>query len=38
MSQVTLALAGDVMLGRGVDQRLRERGPDWPWGDVMPEL
>jgi poly-gamma-glutamate synthesis protein (capsule biosynthesis protein) len=38
MSQVTLALAGDVMLGRGVHERLEERGPAWPWGDLLPEL
>lgn len=38
MSRVTLAIAGDVMLGRLVSDRLRERGPDWPWGDLLPEL
>src|SRR5512143_458948 len=38
MSQVTLALAGDVMLGREVNARLNERGPAWAWGDLLPEL
>ncbi|HLL85017.1 MAG TPA: CapA family protein [Longimicrobium sp.] len=35
----TVALAGDVMLGRGVDQALRAaRSPEEPWGDVLPLL
>lgn len=34
----TLALLGDVMLGRGVDLALRELSPDQPWGDLLPEL
>jgi len=35
---VTIALAGDVMLGRGVDRALAARGPDYPWGDLRPVL
>lgn len=33
-----IALAGDVMLGRLVDERLRREAPDYPWGDVLPLL
>jgi poly-gamma-glutamate synthesis protein (capsule biosynthesis protein) len=35
---ITLALAGDVMLGRGVDEALRSLGTAYPWGDVRPLL
>lgn len=35
---VTIALAGDVMLGRGVDRTFVERGPAYPWGDLRPVL
>lgn len=34
----TLALAGDVMLGRGVNEALRTMTPEEPWGDVLPLL
>lgn len=34
----TLALAGDVMLGRGVNDALRSMRPAGPWGDVLPLL
>ncbi len=34
----TLALTGDVMLGRGVNETLRAAPPDEPWGDVLPLL
>jgi poly-gamma-glutamate capsule biosynthesis protein CapA/YwtB (metallophosphatase superfamily) len=34
----TLAMAGDVMLGRGVDESLRTFGPAHPWGDLRPWL
>jgi poly-gamma-glutamate capsule biosynthesis protein CapA/YwtB (metallophosphatase superfamily) len=34
----TLALTGDVMLGRGVNETLRSAGPVEPWGDVLPLL
>ena len=34
----TLALTGDVMLGRGVDVALRRHGADYPWGDLLPAL
>ncbi len=36
---ITLAMAGDVMLGRGVAEALRHHmRPEEPWGDVMPLL
>jgi poly-gamma-glutamate capsule biosynthesis protein CapA/YwtB (metallophosphatase superfamily) len=36
---ITLALTGDVMLGRGVAEVLDNRmRPEAPWGDVMPLL
>ena len=31
-----LALVGDVMLGRLVNETLRTRGPVFPWGDTLP--
>lgn len=34
----TLALIGDVMLGRGVDAALRHMQPQEIWGDVLPKL
>ena len=34
----TLALTGDVMLGRGVNETLRSARPEEPWGDVLPLL
>jgi poly-gamma-glutamate capsule biosynthesis protein CapA/YwtB (metallophosphatase superfamily) len=33
-----LALTGDVMLGRGVDEALRAERPEEPWGDLLPLL
>lgn len=33
---LTLVLAGDVMLGRGVDAALRHVRPEEPWGDLLP--
>ncbi|HOJ21011.1 MAG TPA: CapA family protein [Armatimonadota bacterium] len=33
---VTIALAGDVMLGRGVNEVLGKMRPEEPWGDVLP--
>jgi poly-gamma-glutamate synthesis protein (capsule biosynthesis protein) len=33
---ITLALAGDVMLGRLVNEAIRARGSLYPWGDVLP--
>ncbi len=38
VAPVRLALAGDVMLGRTVAERIAERGFGEPWGDVMPFL
>ena len=35
---ITLALTGDVMLGRGVNETLRAARPEEPWGDVLPLL
>ncbi len=35
---VDLALTGDVMLGRGVNEALRGMSPEEPWGDVLPLL
>ncbi|HEX6507279.1 MAG TPA: CapA family protein [Chloroflexota bacterium] len=35
---ITLALTGDVMLGRLMNDVLRDRGPDYPWGDTLPLL
>ena len=35
---ITLALTGDVMLGRGVNETLRSARPEEPWGDVLPLL
>ena len=32
---LTMALVGDVMLGRGVNEALRTKGPEEPWGDVL---
>lgn len=34
----TLAMMGDVMLGRGVNEALRHMRPEEPWGDVLPLL
>ena len=33
-----IALVGDVMLGRLVNDRLRRERPAFPWGDVLPLL
>lgn len=35
---LTLAFAGDVMLGRGVDEALQTLRPEQPWGDLIPHL
>lgn len=35
---ISLALTGDVMLGRGVNASLRTVRPEEPWGDVLPLL
>jgi poly-gamma-glutamate synthesis protein (capsule biosynthesis protein) len=35
---ITLALTGDVMLGRQVNKALRIMSPEQPWGDVLPLL
>lgn len=33
---LTIALAGDVMLGRLVNQAIARHGYEYPWGDVLP--
>lgn len=35
---ISIALTGDVMLGRLVNAKLRRFGPDYPWGDTAPLL
>jgi len=35
---ITLALAGDVMLGRGVNEALHTLSPEQPWSDTLPLL
>ena len=35
---ITVALVGDVMLGRGVNETLRSIHPEELWGDVLPAL
>lgn len=34
----TLALVGDVMLGRGVNERIAICRPEYFWADVLPLL
>jgi poly-gamma-glutamate capsule biosynthesis protein CapA/YwtB (metallophosphatase superfamily) len=36
VQKITLALAGDVMLARGVNEMIQEHGPRYPWGDLIP--
>jgi poly-gamma-glutamate capsule biosynthesis protein CapA/YwtB (metallophosphatase superfamily) len=35
---MNLAMVGDVMLGRLVNEVLKERPPEYPWGDTLPLL
>ena len=35
-SPVTLGFAGDVMIGRQVNEMISEAGYSYPWGDVLP--
>ncbi len=35
---LTLALTGDVMLGRGVSETIAHHGVAYPWGNVLPLL
>ena len=35
---ILLGLAGDVMIGRGVDKAIAQKGYDYPWGNVLPLL
>jgi poly-gamma-glutamate capsule biosynthesis protein CapA/YwtB (metallophosphatase superfamily) len=34
--KILLGLAGDVMIGRGVDRAIAQKGYDYPWGNVLP--
>jgi len=36
LRRITLALGGDVMLGRLVNSAILQQGPRYPWGDVLP--
>jgi len=36
--EVVVALSGDVMLGRLVNETIRERGFAHPWGDILPVI
>lgn len=36
--KMVLGLAGDVMIGRGVDKAITQKGYTYPWGDVLPLL
>lgn len=38
MASATIALTGDVMLGRHVDEVLAVQGPRYAWGDMLPLL
>lgn len=33
---IPLAIVGDCMLGRGVNQTLEQKSPEYPWGDTLP--
>lgn len=37
-SPVSLAFLGDLMLGRKISRALKERPPEWFWGDTLPVL
>lgn len=37
-STKTIALLGDVMLGRGVNEQIDQHEPDWFWGDTLAVL
>ncbi|MHB8840867.1 MAG: CapA family protein [Candidatus Aquicultor sp.] len=36
--KITLAFVGDVMLGRGVDEEIEHRKPEYFWGTTLPVL
>ena len=36
--RLAIALAGDVMLGRGVNETIRIRGFAHPWGNILPAI
>jgi poly-gamma-glutamate synthesis protein (capsule biosynthesis protein) len=38
VKSVSIALTGDVMLGRGVNEAIRQSGPAWPWGNTVESL
>jgi poly-gamma-glutamate capsule biosynthesis protein CapA/YwtB (metallophosphatase superfamily) len=35
---LTVALVGDVMLGRGVNRMTADHGSAYPWGDILPAV
>jgi hypothetical protein len=35
---ITIGLAGDVMIGRGVNTAIVNKGYLYPWGNVLPLL
>jgi poly-gamma-glutamate capsule biosynthesis protein CapA/YwtB (metallophosphatase superfamily) len=37
-ARITVALTGDVMLGRMMNEPLHKWGPAYPWGDTLPLL
>jgi poly-gamma-glutamate capsule biosynthesis protein CapA/YwtB (metallophosphatase superfamily) len=37
-NKLTIGLAGDVMIGRGVDKSITQKGYSYPWGNVLPVL
>jgi poly-gamma-glutamate capsule biosynthesis protein CapA/YwtB (metallophosphatase superfamily) len=38
MASLNIAIVGDVMLGRGVNETLRREQPHYPWGDTLTVL
>jgi len=37
-NSITIGFAGDVMLGRLVNEVITQKGCIWPWGDLLPML
>ncbi|MGE0130515.1 MAG: CapA family protein [Blastocatellales bacterium] len=35
---ISIAVTGDAMLGRGVNESIRRFGPAYPWGDTLNEM
>ncbi|KKM02440.1 hypothetical protein LCGC14_1784390, partial [marine sediment metagenome] len=36
LKSITMVFTGDVMLGRLVNQTIRIKGFEYPWGDTLP--